>query len=196
MLSTPRLTLRPWRDDDLAPFAALNADPVAMEFLPAPLRRAESDALVARFREHLVEHGFGPWAVEVRGGPPFIGSVGLMRPRFEAHFTPCVEIGWRLARSAWGRGYATEAARAVLDDAFARLALREVVSFTVPANARSRAVMERLGMTRSPGDDFEHPSLADGHPLRPHVLYRVTRDAWLERRPRGAAGASAPAPRA
>jgi RimJ/RimL family protein N-acetyltransferase len=173
VISTPRLVLRPWRDDDLAPFAALNADPVVMEYFPAPLGRAESDALVARFREHAVEHGYAPWAVEVRGGAPFVGYVGLLRPRFEARFTPCVEIGWRLARAHWGRGYATEGARAVLDDAFRRLGLDEVVSFTTAANLRSRAVMERLGMTRAPDDDFDHPIFPPGHRLRRHVLYRT-----------------------
>src|SRR5688500_6774185 len=150
MLSTARLILRPWRDEDLAPFAALNADTAVMEHFPAPLGRGRSDALVERFRAPLAAHGYAPWAVEVRGGAPFVGIVGLLRPRFTAHFTPCVEIGWRLARDHWGHGYATEAARAVLDDALGPLALEEVVSFTTEGNARSRAVMERLGMTRSP----------------------------------------------
>ena len=175
VLATPRLVLRPWRDEDLAPFAALNADPAVMEHFPAPLGRRESDALVERFRAHLAEHGYAPWAVEVRGGAPFVGYVGLLRPRFTAHFTPCVEIGWRLAREHWGLGYATEAARAVLDDAFGRLALPEVVSFTAATNARSRAVMRRLGMTHTPDDDFDHPALPAGHPLRRHVLYRLRR---------------------
>ena len=177
-LATPRLLLRPWRDADLAPFAALNADPRVMEFFPKLLARAESDAMVERLRAHFDRHGFGLWAVEVAGGAPFIGFVGLAVPRFEAHFTPCVEIGWRLAAEHWGRGYATEAAGAALDFAFGRLGLDEAVSFTTAANRRSRAVMERLGMTHAPADDFEHPSLPEGHALRPHVLYRLTRSQW------------------
>jgi RimJ/RimL family protein N-acetyltransferase len=171
-IRTTRLRLRGWRDEDLAPFAAMNADPAVMEFFPRPLDRAESDAAVARIREHFARHGFGLWAVEVPGVADFIGFVGLAVPRFEAHFTACVEIGWRLARAHWGRGYATEAARAALDFGFRDLALKEIVSFTVPANLRSRAVMERIGMTRSPDDDFDHPGLPEGNPLRRHVLYR------------------------
>ncbi len=184
-LRTPRLLLRPWRDEDLAPFAALNGDPVVMEFFPSPLDRAESDAAAARIREHFAAHGYGLWAVEVPGVADFIGFVGLaVVSRFQAHFTPCVEIGWRLAREHWGRGYATEAARAALDHGFRDLAQKEIVSFTVPANLRSRAVMERIGMTRSPDDDFEHPLLPEGHPLRRHVLYRIpssTRPSLIRR---------------
>lgn len=171
-IRTPRLALRPWRDEDLAPFAAMNADPRVMEFFPRPLDRAESDAAVARIRDHFARHGFGLWAVEVPGVANFIGFVGLAIPRFEAPFTPCVEIGWRLAREHWGRGYATEAARTVLEYGFRDLALQEIVSFTATANLRSRAVMERIGMTRSSEDDFDHPALPEGHPLRRHVLYR------------------------
>ena len=178
---TPRLVLRAWRDDDLAPFAALNADPAVMRHLPAPLGRAESDALAARIRAGIAERGFGLWAVEVPGVAAFAGFVGLSVPRFEAAFTPCVEVGWRLARAHWGRGYATEAAAAALDLAFGPLGLGEVVSFTAPANRASRAVMARLGMRRDPADDFEHPMLPAGHPLRPHVLYRTTPAAWAAR---------------
>ena len=174
-LETPRLRLRHWRDEDLAPFAALNADPVVMEFFPKPLDRAESDAAVARIRDHFARHDFGLWAVEVPGVAEFIGFVGLCVPRFEAHFTPCVGIGWRLARDHWGYGYASEAARAALSFGFRDRSLEEIVSFTVPANQRSRAVMERIGMTRSPDDDFDHPALPEGHPLRRHVLYRARR---------------------
>ena len=177
-IQTPRLLLRPWRDADLAPFAAMNADPVVMEFFPRPLDRAESDVAVGRVRDHFAARGFGLWAVEVPGVADFIGFVGLAVPRFEAHFTPCVEIGWRLVREHWGRGYATEAARAALGFGFEELALDEIVSFTVPANIRSRAVMERIGMTRSPADDFDHPGLPEGHPLRRHVLYRLSRGAF------------------
>lgn len=176
-LRTPRLILRPWRDEDLVPFAAINADPAVMEFFPQTLDRRESEAAAGRIRDHFARQGFGLWAVEVPGAAEFIGFVGLSVPRFEAHFTPCVEVGWRLARSQWGRGYATEAARAALDFGFRDLALDEIVSFTVPANRRSRAVMERIGMTHSPADDFDHPALPEGHPLRRHVLYRSRRPA-------------------
>jgi RimJ/RimL family protein N-acetyltransferase len=144
-----------------------------MEHFPKPLDRAESDARAAQIRAHFDEHGFGLWAVEVPGIADFIGFVGITVPTFEAPFTPCVEIGWRLAAAHWGRGYATEAARAVLGFGFRSLGLREIVSFTVPANLRSRRVMERIGMTRSPDDDFDHPSLPKGHPLQRHVLYRA-----------------------
>lgn len=177
-ITTARLRLRPWRDGDVPAFAALNADPRVMEHFPGTLGRAESDALAARIRDHFAAHGFGLWAVEVPGHADFIGFVGLSVPRFEAPFTPCVEIGWRLAAEHWGRGYATEAASAVADHAFGPLALREIVSFTVPANVRSRRVMERIGMRHSSADDFEHPGLAPGHPLRPHLLYRLSRTAW------------------
>ena len=174
-LSTPRLWLRQWRASDLEPFAALNADPAVMEFMPGCLTRTESDALVKRSETEIAQLGFGFWAVELRASGEFIGFVGLHTASFEAHFTPCVEIGWRLARATWGYGYATEAARACLQLAFGRLALPEIVAFTVPANARSRAVMERLGMTHTASDDFEHPRLPAGHPLRRHVLYRLRR---------------------
>jgi RimJ/RimL family protein N-acetyltransferase len=172
-LRTDRLRLRPWRPADHEPFAALNADPSVMEFFPAPLSRAESDAGAARIAAHFEAEGFGLWAAEEIGGAPFIGFIGLAVPAFSAHFTPCLEIGWRLARSAWGFGYATEGAREVLRFAFETLKLSEVVSMTVPANTRSRRVMENLGMRRDPADDFEHPRLRAGHPLRRHVLYRL-----------------------
>lgn len=172
-IHTARLHLRLWRDEDLPAFAALNADPRVMEFLPKPLDRAESDARAASIRAHFARHGFGLWAVEAPGVADFIGFVGLSVPQFEAPFMPCVEIGWRLAREHWGSGYATEAARAALDFGFQRQGLEEIVSFTVPANRRSRGVMERIGMTRTPDDDFDHPALPEGHPLRRHVLYRA-----------------------
>ncbi len=174
-IRTTRLLLRPWRTEDLPAFAALNADPRVVEFLPGPLDRAESDARAETIRDHFARHGFGLWAVEAPGQDDFIGFVGLSVPAFETHFTPCVEIGWRLAGEHWGKGYATEAARAALDFGFGRLGLDEIVSFTVPMNRRSRTVMERIGMTRSPADDFDHPSLPEGHPLRRHVLYRASR---------------------
>jgi len=172
-IRTPRLLLRPWRDADFPAFAAMNADPRVMEHFPKTLNRAESDERAAAIRQHFNRRGFGLWAVEVPGMADFIGFVGLCVPSFEAHFTPCVEIGWRLAFDHWGRGYATEAAIASLDFGFRRLTLDEIVSFTVPANRRSRAVMERIGMTRSLEGDFDHPALPEGHPLRRHVLYRA-----------------------
>jgi ribosomal-protein-alanine N-acetyltransferase len=174
----PRVLLRRWRDDDRATFAALNADPQVMQFFPRPLGRDESDALVDRIERHFAEHGFGLWAVELPGVAPFIGFAGLAVPRFTAHFTPCVEVGWRLAAAQWGHGYATEAARAALAHGFGGLGLREVVSFTVAANWRSRAVMARLGMSYDPGEDFDHPTLPEGDALRRHVLYRLTAAAF------------------
>lgn len=177
-LVTPRLRMRGWRDEDLAPFAVLNADPRVMEYFSKALARAESDAMVARIRAHFDRHGFGLWAVEAPGVAPFIGFVGLAVPSFQAHFTPCVEVGWRLAAEFWGRGYASEAAAQALAFGFEKLALEEIVSFTVPTNMRSRRVMERLGMTRSAQDDFEHPGYPEGHRIRPHVLYRMSRIAW------------------
>ena len=156
----------------------MNADTAVMEFFPALLGRAESDTMVDRIEAHFSEHGFGLWALEVAQSGEFIGFTGLSVPRFGAHFMPAVEIGWRLARSAWGNGYATEAARRALRFAFAEAGLAEVVSFTTVANLRSRAVMERIGMTRDPADDFDHPLVPEGSPLRPHVLYRVRADRW------------------
>jgi RimJ/RimL family protein N-acetyltransferase len=177
-LATARLKLRHWSPADLAPFAAMNADPEVMQFMPAPLSRQASDAFAARAQGHLDREGFGLWAVQVQEGPAFIGYVGLQVPSFTAPFTPCVEIGWRLARAAWGCGYATEAARACLEHGFGARALAEVLAFTVPANARSRAVMRRLGMTADPAGSFEHPRLPPGHALRHHLLYRLTRGQW------------------
>ncbi|MFA1541980.1 GNAT family N-acetyltransferase [Actinomadura monticuli] len=173
-LRTDRLIMRRWTDTDREPFAALNADPEVMEHFPALLTRAESDAMIDRIEARRAGTGFGFWALEVTATGEFIGFAGLSVPRFEAHFTPAVEIGWRLARSAWGRGYATEAARRALRHAFDDLALDEVVSFTSVRNLRSRAVMERIGMTRDESGDFDHPMVPEGHPLRRHVLYRIT----------------------
>lgn len=179
-LATPRMLLRPWRDEDLAPFAAINADPEVARYLPSTLGRSESDAMAARIRAGFEHHGFGLWAVERIDVPgrPFIGFIGLSVPRFEAHFTPCVEIGWRLARSHWGAGLATEGARAVVAHAFSELHLDELVSFTAADNQPSRRVMEKLGMRRDPAEDFDHPALPAGHRLRRHVLYRLPRSAW------------------
>ena len=170
--------LRRWRDADREPFAAMNADPEVMTYFPATLDRSTSDAIVDRAEAAFDAEGFGLWAVERRADGRFIGFVGLARPTFEAAFTPCVEIGWRLARDAWGHGYATEGAMAVRDHAFDVVGLEELLSWTTVANAGSRRVMERIGMRHDPADDFDHPRLAVGDPLRPHVLYRLTRTRW------------------
>lgn len=174
-IRTQRLLLRRWRSEDRAAFAAINSDPAVVEFLPGPLSRAESDHLAERIENHFAAHGYGFWAIELLGGPHFIGFAGLAVVTFDAPFTPAVEIGWRLASRYWGHGYATEAACAALEYGFDCLSLEEIVSFTVPANVRSRAVMERLGMTHDISDDFDHPRLPTGHPLRRHVLYRARR---------------------
>jgi RimJ/RimL family protein N-acetyltransferase len=173
MLQTPRLLLRPWQESDREPFQRLNADPTVMEFFAAPLSPVESDAMIDRIQAHIARHHFGFFAAELRATGEFIGFVGMSHVPFEAHFTPCVEIGWRLAAEHWNRGFATEGARRCLRYAFQELALPEVVAFTVPSNLRSCRVMEKLGMSYSPADDFQHPRLPEGHPLRPHVLYRV-----------------------
>ena len=153
----------------------MNADPAVMAYFPAPLTTAESDALANALEAHHAARGFGLWALEIPGIAPFAGFVGLSVPGFTAPFTPCVEIGWRRAAAHWGRGYATEAARAVLAHAWDVVGLDEVVSFTTAGNLRSRAVMRRLGMRHDPADDFDHPRLPPDHPLRPHVLYRIAR---------------------
>ena len=177
-LRTPRVLLRGWRPADRAPFAALNADPQVMRFMPKPMSRAESNRLANRIEAGFARHGFGLWAVELPGQVPFAGFVGLDVPGFEAPFTPCVEIGWRLAAPLQGRGLATEAAREVLRFAFEEAGLEEVVSFTTAANLTSRRVMEKLGMHRDPAEDFLHPTLPPHDPLRPHVLYRLPRSLW------------------
>lgn len=151
----------------------MNSDARVMEFFRSSLSRIESDAMVDGIEKHFGEHGFGLWAIEVPEVAAFIGFAGLAVARFDAHFTPCVEVGWRLAFAHWGNGYATEAARLALDYGFGTLALPEVVSFTSATNRRSRAVMERLGMRRDPAEDFDYPSFPEGHPLRRHVLYRL-----------------------
>lgn len=178
-LRTERLLLRRWRSSDLPPFAEINADAEVMEYLPATLSRAESDALVARIGGCFDAHGYGLWAVEIPGVAAFVGFVGLSPVDFPAPFAPAVELGWRLARAFWGRGIATEAALAAAAHGFGACHLDELVSFTVERNTRSRAVMERIGMRRDPAEDFEHPLLPEGHPLRRHVLYRLDRPAEL-----------------
>ena len=175
MMETDRLLLRRWRDEDREPFARLNSDPAVMEFFPARLSAVETGLMVDNIEAHLERHGFGLWAAELRATGEFIGFVGMAVPRFEAAFMPAVEIGWRLSAAHWGKGLATEGARAVVRYAFDVLRLDELVSFTVPENVRSRAVMEKLGMTHDPADDFDHPGIPEGHPLRRHVLYRLRR---------------------
>jgi len=187
-LGTERLVLRRWREEDRQPFAAMNADPAVMEHFPAPLSRSESERFVDRIERAFEVDGFGLWAVEVRSSGAFAGFVGLARPGFEAAFTPAVELGWRLARPFWGLGLATEGARAALAYGFEVVGLEEIVSFTAVGNARSRRVMERLGMTHDPAEDFDHPALAEGSPLRRHVLYRLRRGAYAS----GAAPTPAP----
>jgi RimJ/RimL family protein N-acetyltransferase len=174
-LSTERLTLRRWRSSDLDPFAAMNADPAVMEFYPRILSDKESFALVEKIEASFTSEGFGLWALELKDGHEFIGYVGLSRPSFQAHFTPCVEIGWRIARDHWDNGLATEGARAAVRDGFERLQLKEIISFTAAINKRSIRVMEKLQMTRSEKDDFLHPLIETGHPLKPHVLFRLLR---------------------
>jgi RimJ/RimL family protein N-acetyltransferase len=173
IIATDRLILRNWQPSDRTPFAELNRDPRVMEFISGVLSRAESDELASRSSAHLSRDGFGRYAAELRLTRAFIGFMGLSVPRFTTQFTPCVEIGWRLAHEYWRRGLATEGARAVAHHAFNDLRLPALVSFTVPGNMRSRRVMEKLGMTYDPADDFDHPTLPEGHPLRRHVLYRL-----------------------
>lgn len=168
-IRTERLLLRRWKASDREPFARMNADPEVMRYFPRLLTRDESDAVIERADREFDSRGYGRWAVEVHGDATFIGFVGLSF----APYQPSPEVGWRLDRRYWGRGYATEAARAAIGDGFERLRLREILSWTVPANVASVAVMERLGMTHDPADDFDHPNLPPGHPLRRHVLYRI-----------------------
>ena len=170
---TDRLLLRDITEADADWLFDLDSDPEVMRYFPSTLTREQSDAMVAHLEAAFERNGYGLWAVEVRGGPSFIGFVGLNPVSFDAAFTPAVEIGWRLARAQWRRGYATEAAQRALDVAFGDARLDEVVSFTTTANEPSRAVMVRLGMVHDPAEDFDHPRVPEG-PLRRHVLYRLT----------------------
>lgn len=181
-LETSRLILRPWKDSDLEPFAALNADPDVMEFFPKLMTLEETAAMVERVNARYEADSFCFWAAEEKETGNFIGFIGLGRPSFEAHFMPCVEIGWRLARPYWGKGYAPEGAKEVLRDGFERANLDEIVAFTAALNAKSIRVMEKISMHRDPKDDFLHPVLEDGHHLKPHVLYRITRAEWGQKR--------------
>ena len=171
---TPRLHLRQWRESDREPFAAMNADPIVMEYFPSLQGRAASDASIDAWQRQFQSQGWSNWAAELIESGQFIGFVGLSAPPRVLPFSPCIEIGWRLAREFWGKGLATEAARGALRVGFGRLCLAEIVSFTAIGNQRSRAVMERIGM-RNALQDFEHPGLPEGHPLRLHCLYRITR---------------------
>lgn len=175
-LRTDRLLLRRWRTSDAALFAEMNRDPRVMEHFPALMTDEETAAAIARINDHFEQHGFGLWAIEVPSTAPFVGYVGLRRIPWEASFTPNVEIGWRLAADHWDQGYATEAALAALQFGFKKLKRQEIVSFTVPVNRRSRRVMERIGMSHCPGEDFAHPMLPADHPLSTHVLYRMSRE--------------------
>lgn len=170
---TERLILRRWRESDRELFAQINAGERVMEFMRGALTHAQSDGLADRIEAHFRRHRFGLYAVELRGDCPFIGYVGLAVPSFQAHFTPFVEIGWRLSADYWGKGLATEAARQIVSYASKQLGLQALVSFTVPANIRSRRVMEKLGMSRNANEDFDHPGLPEGHPLCRHVLCRL-----------------------
>ena len=176
-LESDRLRLRQWQAADLPAFAEMGADPVVMEHFPARLDRERSDALALRFKTMIDERGWGVWALERKAGGEFIGFVGLNIPSDELPFSPCVEIAWRLAQGYWHQGYASEAARVALRFGFVELDLEEIVAFTSLGNLRSQAVMARLGMRRSP-ENFQHPALPEGHPLREHCLYRLARGDW------------------
>ena len=177
LIVTERLLLRDWRDADLDPFVAMNADPVVMQFFPETYTEERTRRFVELIRKRWRELGYSLWAVERQDTGGFIGYVGLWPATFPAHFTPAVEVGWRLAAGQWGHGYATEGARAALDYGFNTVGLDEIVSFTSTINVRSWRVMERLGMRSDVSGDFEHPNVPEGHPTRPHVLYRIRRDA-------------------
>jgi RimJ/RimL family protein N-acetyltransferase len=176
---TPRLLLRPWRDDDRAPFAAMSADPAVMEYFPSVLDRAGSDALIDRLRAHFAARGYGFWAVEAPGVAPFIGLVGLLHQTYPAPWTPGIEIGWRIARPYWGQRYAPEAAAEALRIGFEDIGADQLAAITVPANLKSRRVMTKLGMIHDEAGSFDHPELPAASPLRRHVLYRLTRERWL-----------------
>jgi len=177
-LETRRLLLRQWRDSDREPFALLNADPEVMRFFASTQTREQSDRSIAVWAQELEERGWSNWAVEQSCDGQFVGFVGLTVPRRQLPFMPCVEVGYRLAKPHWGKGLATEAGREVLRFGFEVLGLREIVSFTSRLNLPSQAVMQRLGMTNA-NEDFEHPALPEGSPLRPHVLYRLSRQQWV-----------------
>lgn len=182
-INTKRLILRPWTEDDLEPFAKLNADARVREYFPGLLTRQESDASLKSMAEHIERYGWGFWATSLAESGEFIGFIGLEDVHFSASFNasaPAVEIGWRLAFNHWGKGYATEGALAALKYGYEILNLEEIVSFTAVPNQRSRRVMEKIGMHHRPEEDFDHPKLAEGHPLRRHVLYRLEKAGWQQ----------------
>jgi RimJ/RimL family protein N-acetyltransferase len=176
-LRTPRLLLREWRDEDVDPFLAHLANTEVTAMLPPLPDRDACVAWIGRMRAHNETHGFAYWAVELPGEAPLIGAIGLTRVNFADAFGEAVEVGWRLALPYWGKGYATEAARAAIEDGFCRFGIDEIVAFTVPMNQRSQAVMIRLGMARDPTDDFDFYRFPKGHPLRRHVLYRLKKSS-------------------
>ena len=180
--STPRLLLRAWCEPDREPFAALNADAQTMRYFPVPISCEASDASIDAWQAQIDERGWGNWAVERRDTQEFIGFVGLTVPKRVLPFSPCVEIGWRLARAHWGQGFATEAARAVLRAGFQQIGLGEIVSFTTLLNLPSRAVMGRIGMIDAQ-QNFEHPGVPEGHAFRMHCLYRLRREQWQAAQP-------------
>jgi RimJ/RimL family protein N-acetyltransferase len=177
-LVTPRLILRRWRESDLEPFAILNSDREVMEFFPSTLDIDQTLALIERSEKSFRDFGMGLWAVDEKESGEFIGCVGLIKPRAEAPFTPCEDVGWRLAKKYWGRGYAVEAAHASMKDGFERVGLAEIIAVTAELNLRSMRVMEKLKMTRDRADDFIHPVLEENSPLRPHVMYRMKREQF------------------
>ncbi len=190
IIKTERLILRPWCEEDLAPFAAMNADQRVMKYFPSTINKEDSDAFARRMMQEMQDQGWGRWVVEIPGQAEFIGYVGLVHVPFEAHFTPAVEIGWRIAYDYWDKGYATEAACAVLEYAFQTLKLPEIVSITVPQNTRSRRVMEKIGMHHVEDGDFYHPRLPERHKLSWHVLYMLSHDEWMANKQKHAKVAS------
>ena len=181
-LQTERLLLRRWKESDLVPFSVMNADPEVMRHFPKLLTTDETKALIEKIESRFEQDSLGLWAVELLSSHEFIGFIGLWKPTFDAHFTPCVEIGWRIAREHWGHGYAPEGAQVVLKDAFERIGLDEIVSMTSMPNKNSMRVMEKIGMTYDPLDNFQHPLVEEGHRLKEHVLYRIKKSDWIRGR--------------
>lgn len=178
IIETERLILREWRKEDLGPFSEINKDPIVMEYMLRCLTEAETESFYARIQEHFEKYGYGLFACELKATGDFIGFVGLYYLTFESAFTPCVEIGWRLSSDHWGKGYATEGAKAVLKAAFEEYGLKEIVSCTAESNFRSRKVMEKIGMKQDLKGNFYHPSVPKGNPLSLHVLYRITKEDY------------------
>jgi 3-dehydroquinate dehydratase/shikimate dehydrogenase len=178
MIKTKRLILRPWLPEDFAPFAQMNADPRVRQYFLSTLTPKESNLEASAHARFIEEHGWGLWAVSVPSVADFIGFIGLNQIRFTAPFTPAIEIGWRLAHEYWGKGYATEGALASLTYGFDTLKLNEIVSFTSIHNIPSISIMKKIGMKHNPADDFDHPKISKGHPLRRHVLYRINKQLY------------------